>query len=195
MAYKERQTRLFTSLQPLSTTPLASPFDPSEEALLNNSDTSPITCHGVDSSFTRRLSLNDEISMYSLTPNSQPTTAYRKIGAGACGAVFARGGNSQDIAIKLAKVSKNTELWNDYVRHLMTSKQFRRFHFNEVSVPECYFFVPKDKTSESYFAHNPDLAKSRPSQSRPRSLPHPHQRPRHRADPLTLPWHPPLPHR
>ena len=126
---------------------LASLFDPSEAALLDISD-APLT---------PKLSLFDEMFMRSPTPDPQPTTAYRKIGAGACGAVFARDGNSEGLAIKLAKVSDNTELWNDYIRHSTISKHFRRFH-PEIAIPECHFFVPKD--TPSYFANNPDLSKA-----------------------------------
>lgn len=148
MEHKERQTRLFTSPKPLSTVQLAAPLNASEAALLD--------IYRIDSSSTPKVSLYDDISMYSSTPEPQSTTAYRKIGAGTCGAVFAQGGNSKGLAFKLAKVSDSPELWNDYVRHTTISKQFRRFQFEEVSVPARYFFVTKD--TKSYFDNNPDLA-------------------------------------
>ena len=47
---------------------------------------------------------------------------YRKIGAGACGAIFCQTGtgsgrNSTAVALKLAKDRTNPELWNDFVQH------------------------------------------------------------------------------
>ncbi|RYO88310.1 hypothetical protein DL766_003470 [Monosporascus sp. MC13-8B] len=66
--------------------------------------------------------------------------SYKKIGAGACGAVFAQEGES--LAMKLAKCT-DSDLWNDYSKHTLIFAKMKR-HEIEVKVPECYFFVPKE---------------------------------------------------
>ncbi|RYP23168.1 hypothetical protein DL765_001253 [Monosporascus sp. GIB2] len=66
--------------------------------------------------------------------------SYKKIGAGACGAVFAQEGKS--FALKLAK-STDSDLWNDYLMHLLIFEKIKRREI-EIKVPECYFFVPKE---------------------------------------------------
>ncbi|EEU44701.1 uncharacterized protein NECHADRAFT_49569 [Fusarium vanettenii 77-13-4] len=73
----------------------------------------------------------------------QQQEPFRKIGAGACGAIFGRPGKS--IVIKLAKASDNDELWNDCVKHKHLLKQFKLHHVTSVRIPKCYGFVPKDR--------------------------------------------------
>ncbi|RYP71371.1 hypothetical protein DL771_004859 [Monosporascus sp. 5C6A] len=96
--------------------------------------------------------LHRMLSIHSLVPTSpsfvkrQAATqaenkqSYRKIGAGACGAVFAQKGES--LAMKLAKCI-DSDLWNDYLMHTLIFEK-AKLHEIEIKVPECYFFVPKE---------------------------------------------------
>ncbi|KAK0712940.1 hypothetical protein B0T26DRAFT_813168 [Lasiosphaeria miniovina] len=91
-----------------------------------------------------------------LEPNydsSASSITFRKIGAGACGSVFAQDGKS--LAIKLAKPLDHTELWNDYQMHEEIARGFHRYIIDEVRVPGCYFFVPSDR--ESFWDKHPEL--------------------------------------
>ncbi|KAH6635155.1 hypothetical protein B0J18DRAFT_462282 [Chaetomium sp. MPI-SDFR-AT-0129] len=74
---------------------------------------------------------------------------FRKIGAGACGLIFAQDGKS--LVYKLAKVD-NDELWNDRIMHERIAGEFYRFAIDEVKVPECYYFIPQRR-----FGNNPEL--------------------------------------
>ncbi|KAK0631358.1 hypothetical protein B0T14DRAFT_532158 [Immersiella caudata] len=105
------------------------------------------------------LSLRSQISTSSSTAErhaeaqAKGKTVFRKIGAGACGSVFAQDGKS--LVIKLAKSSDHTELWNDYQMHEAIAREFRRYIIDEARVPECYFFVPSDR--ESFWEKHPEL--------------------------------------
>jgi len=100
------------------------------------------------------LSLKSQISTSSSAKTqAESQTSFRKIGAGACGAVFAQDGKS--VVFKLAKSSDNAELWNDYRMHVTIARQFQRYITDEVRVPDVYFFVPSDR--ESFWDKNPKL--------------------------------------
>jgi hypothetical protein len=88
----------------------------------------------------------------------QGLNTFKKIGAGACGAIFAQAG--QPLAVKLAK-GDNAALWNDYKKHANIASQFARYGVvvdDQIRVPACYFFVPPQTTS--YFDRNPDLVRA-----------------------------------
>ena len=80
---------------------------------------------------------------------------FRKIGAGACGAIFSQDGDENPVVIKLAKSSDHTELWNDYQMHAAIVHEFCRRDTTDVRVPECYFFVPSDRAS--FWDKRPEL--------------------------------------
>lgn len=84
-------------------------------------------------------------------PDDEATSpgGFRKIGAGACGLIFAQDG--LPLVYKLAKVD-NDELWNDYTMHQAIAREFYRFIIDEVRVPECYSFIPRGS-----FDNNPKL--------------------------------------
>lgn len=70
----------------------------------------------LDKQLHRLLSLDRPTSPSSSSPSPQPEPhqpSICKIGAGACGAIFARDGGTP-VAIKLAKSPNQTKLWNDY---------------------------------------------------------------------------------
>jgi len=73
-------------------------------------------------------------------------TIFRKGGPGACGAIFGQDGDEMSVVIKLAKSSDHTELWNGYQMHAAIAHEFGRRNITGVRVPECYFFVPSDRT-------------------------------------------------
>ncbi|KAL7959372.1 zinc finger domain-containing protein [Trichoderma compactum] len=110
----------------------------------------------------RMLSLRNQISTTSsdaqrhaaAQSRSEPTC--RKIGAGACGAIFGQDGKS--IVIKLAKTNDELALWNDYHRHTSIAEQFHKWDFKDVRIPECYYFVPKD--DPHFFRQRPELAEA-----------------------------------
>ncbi|KAL7815259.1 zinc finger domain-containing protein [Trichoderma gracile] len=84
---------------------------------------------------------------------SQVVSAFKKIGAGACGAIFAQNGKS--FVAKLSKTNDDS-LWNDYKMHTRISSAFRKWEFTEIKIPEVYFFVPHD--DPRYLEQNPELA-------------------------------------
>ncbi|RYP79017.1 hypothetical protein DL770_006762 [Monosporascus sp. CRB-9-2] len=79
---------------------------------------------------------------------------FKKIGAGACGAVFAQEG--KPLAMKLAK-STDSDLWNDYLMHTLIFEKIKR-HEIGIKVPECYFFVPKEHPE--YFQQHQTLSEA-----------------------------------
>ncbi|KAL7936605.1 zinc finger domain-containing protein [Trichoderma chlorosporum] len=117
----------------------------------NSAETSGLTGQDLD--------LHYMLSLQRQTPTaaqSQDTTNYRKIGAGACGAVFAQDGKS--FVIKLGKSDNEILLWNDYHKHTLIAKHFQKWVYTGVKIPECYFFVPRD--DPLYFDKNPELAEA-----------------------------------
>ncbi|KAJ1324113.1 DUF3669 domain-containing protein [Microdochium nivale] len=81
-----------------------------------------------------------------------PSTAFTKIGAGACGAIFARVGSS---VLKLAKPSPFS-LSNDYQKHKLIRSHMlaNGVHIN---IPECHWFMDAHHAG-SFFNANPQLA-------------------------------------
>ncbi|KAK4199785.1 hypothetical protein QBC40DRAFT_175450 [Triangularia verruculosa] len=75
----------------------------------------------------------------------QGTATFRKIGAGACGAIFAQDGKS--LVIKLGKTTDHASLWNDYKHHTHIEAVFDTYGGDSVvKIPECYYFVPHELT-------------------------------------------------
>ena len=113
----------------------------------------------LDKELHRMLSLGRQISTSSAAAElHEGKTGFRKIGAGACGSVFAQDGKS--VVIKLAKSPDHTELWNDYQMHTTIRHEFHRYinslYIKDgVRVPECYFFVPSDR--QSFWDKQPEL--------------------------------------
>ncbi|RYO85082.1 hypothetical protein DL764_009231 [Monosporascus ibericus] len=108
-----------------------------------------LSLHGIaESLYTAR---DDDCEEAAQAENLRP---FRKIGAGACGAVFAQEG--KPLAMKLAK-STDSNLWNDYLMHTLIFEKINR-HEIEVKVPECYFFVPKERTE--YFQQHRTLSEA-----------------------------------
>lgn len=115
------------------------------EAMPNESQ--PLPPKDVDNQLRHALSLNQ------IVPTSSPfgekptqfeqSNGFRKVGAGACGAVFGQHDNS--IVIKLAKVADSNELWNDYVVHSNLLEQFKLHQVTSVKIPKCYGFVPRGR--------------------------------------------------
>ncbi|KAK3360187.1 zinc finger protein-domain-containing protein [Lasiosphaeria hispida] len=105
------------------------------------------------------LSLHSQVSTSSSAAERHATAQvgslkiFRKIGAGACGAVFGQDGKS--LVYKLAKSGDGTELWNDYMMHSKIAKEFQKFIIDEVKIPKCHFFVKKDR--KDYFKNYPEL--------------------------------------
>lgn len=104
------------------------------------------------------LSLHGQVSTTSsaaerhAAAQAQDTKPFRKIGAGACGAIFAQDG--KPVAIKLAK-SDDTALWNDYKMHSAIAKHFAKYEIDNIRIPTCYFFVAKDESE--FFQNHPLL--------------------------------------
>ncbi|KAL6899991.1 zinc finger domain-containing protein [Trichoderma evansii] len=79
---------------------------------------------------------------------------YKKIGAGACGAILAQEG--RPFIVKVAKTD-DEQLWNDFTMHAAIAEQFRSWSFSEVRIPACYGFVPP---RDPYFDKNPALVEA-----------------------------------
>ncbi|KAK4460937.1 zinc finger protein-domain-containing protein [Cladorrhinum samala] len=116
-------------------------------------------------------SLDRMLSLGSQAPTSSSPTAeqhaaaqernsqtFRKIGAGACGAVFAPDGKS--VAFKLAKSDDGSELWNDYKMHDRIIRAFDKYMYmiDDVRVPECYIFSPS--TNQEFLDNCTGLAEA-----------------------------------
>ncbi|KAK3682898.1 hypothetical protein B0T22DRAFT_502070 [Podospora appendiculata] len=103
----------------------------------------------LDKELHRMLSLGSQISTSPSTAErhakaqAKGQAAFRKIGASACGSVFAQ--DRESVATKLAKSPDHTELWNDYQMHEEIARGFHRYIIDKVGVPECYFFDPSDR--------------------------------------------------
>lgn len=63
-----------------------------------------------------------------------------RIGAGACGAIFARDGKSE-----IAKISKmdGDDLWNDFRQHVKISGSLKNFPVRQLEIPSCMGFIPE----------------------------------------------------
>ncbi|KAL7783587.1 zinc finger domain-containing protein [Trichoderma ceciliae] len=83
----------------------------------------------------------------------QSDEPFRKIGAGACGAVFARDGEA--LAIKLAKRGNEDALRKDFRMHERIADQFDKWNFTAVKIPRCQFFAPRDEPT--YLNQHPKL--------------------------------------
>lgn len=137
-----------------SQSPTTASGNPGQDSIVPISD--PAVLH-LNQALRRMLSLHSEI------PNSPSSAAerhakaqtgaakpFRKIGAGACGAVFAQDGRG--FVVKLAKSDDHLELWNDYLKHTTIAAKFQHYIVNnDVRIPACHYFVPKDRTS--WFDH------------------------------------------
>jgi hypothetical protein len=85
---------------------------------------------------------------------------YRKIGAGACGAIFGVDGDST--VFKLAKADQES-LWNDFRIHKLIAEKFCKWRawkwkYTVVKVPACHYFVPKNEAL--YFEKNSKLVEA-----------------------------------
>ncbi|EHK23828.1 uncharacterized protein TRIVIDRAFT_45409 [Trichoderma virens Gv29-8] len=87
-----------------------------------------------------------------INPKENP---FRKIGAGACGAVFAQ--EARPLAIKLAKTDDQMALENEYHKHELIEQQFRKWGFTEVRIPDCFLFIPREDEGSLHFSQRPDL--------------------------------------
>ncbi|KAL7901362.1 zinc finger domain-containing protein [Trichoderma sp. SZMC 28014] len=101
------------------------------------------------------LSLRGQATATSSDAAADYEEGYRKIGAGACGAIFGLDGKS--VVFKLAKTDDDS-LWNDFQMHQLIAQSFRKWRYVDVKVPECYYFVPKDE--QLYFENNLSLVES-----------------------------------
>ncbi|EGO52010.1 hypothetical protein NEUTE1DRAFT_114027 [Neurospora tetrasperma FGSC 2508] len=115
----------------------------------------------LDKSLRLALSLHSTSpsSFFTEEENHAPTTPcpYRKIGAGACGAIFAQEGKS--VVVKLAKDPNSKELWNDFQQHRKISRLLNRvYQVEEVRVPKLLGFVPPKNTE--FWDAEPGLTKA-----------------------------------
>ncbi|KAK3948856.1 zinc finger protein-domain-containing protein [Pseudoneurospora amorphoporcata] len=82
---------------------------------------------------------------YEQRAQAEGAKAFRKIGAGACGAIFAQEG--QSVILKLAKDPSSAELWNDYSKHRKIARLFEDvYHVEGVRVPEVLGYMGPQRT-------------------------------------------------
>ncbi|KAF4982130.1 hypothetical protein FZEAL_2190 [Fusarium zealandicum] len=109
--------------------------------------TSPQTV--MDGELHRALTLDAVVSTTSsmarknAKAQQEQSDGFKKVGAGACGAIFSQPGKS--IVIKLAKSSDRDDLWNDYLMHKLIAEKFKDHEVTDIKIPECYSFIPKDR--------------------------------------------------
>ncbi|KAK3395377.1 zinc finger protein-domain-containing protein [Sordaria brevicollis] len=115
----------------------------------------------LDKNLHQAISLNSSLPSYTSAEEGIPVlsadpSSYRKIGAGACGAIFAQEGN-KSVVVKLAKgpVGDN-ELWNDFRQHCKIFHTFKKvYHIDEVQIPTPLGFIKPDV--DEFWAENPGL--------------------------------------
>jgi len=134
------------------------PSHPETEAYPGSSKASTAPSEAWTRSTDASTAPSDAFTAFS-EASPRPPDAYRKIGAGACGAVFACPG-PHTLAIKFAKAPDRTELWDDYVAHTAILEAFQRVQFTEVKIPQCHFFVPGSATSFFEPQQNPGLVET-----------------------------------
>ena len=81
---------------------------------------------------------------------------FRKIGAGACGAVFAADG--QSLAFKIGKTGTSNDgaaLWTDYQMHQRIINALREYKA-DIEIPTCHFYVTHD--DQEWWDKHQDLA-------------------------------------
>lgn len=81
---------------------------------------------------------------------------FKKIGAGACGAVFAQEGKS--VIVKLSKTNEDAPLWNDYIMHLKIQEYFRAYSVTDINIPKCHYFVPGN--THDWFSQHQSLVEA-----------------------------------
>ncbi|KAK5989937.1 hypothetical protein PT974_08200 [Cladobotryum mycophilum] len=131
---------------------------------VEESDTTTTTTglREIESGLNRMLSLYSQISTtssnaaYHATAQEKDTESFKKIGAGACGAVFAKDGES--LVAKLSKTNDDEPLWNDYITHSKIEAHFSKYSIQNICVPECYYF--SDRESTAFFNLRPGLVKA-----------------------------------
>ncbi|KFA76760.1 hypothetical protein S40288_11574 [Stachybotrys chartarum IBT 40288] len=81
---------------------------------------------------------------------------FRKIGAGACGAVFAADG--QSLALKIGKTGANDDgaaIWTDFQMHQRILKALRESQA-DIEIPTCHFYINHD--DQEWWDKHQDLA-------------------------------------
>ncbi|KAI1458351.1 zinc finger protein-domain-containing protein [Annulohypoxylon moriforme] len=139
-------------------TKLFSPLDPHEEE--HSTETQPLG--DIEQRLGHLLSRHSAVSAsLSFLQGKQQAaeeigsnSSFIKIGAGACGAIFAEDGEA--LVTKLAK-AHNKDLWNDYTMHTLIFEKAQAFNV-EVQIPRPYFFVPKD--DQEYFEKHLNLCET-----------------------------------
>lgn len=116
------------------------------------------TLSGPELELHSRLSLRNQLFATFLDTErldrNHTDNSYTKIGAGACGAIFAQEGKR--FVIKVAKTDDN-KLWNDCGMHASIADQFRSWNFAEVKIPAYFYFIPK---GDPYFDRHPALVQA-----------------------------------
>ncbi|KAI1385215.1 zinc finger protein-domain-containing protein [Hypoxylon trugodes] len=100
------------------------------------------------------LSIHSVVSTSSSSAEINTTPSFTKIGAGACGAIFAEAGKS--LVAKLAK-NPGLELWNDYKMHTLIYEKATPLGAR-IRIPRPYFFVPGDDAE--YFEKHTTLVEA-----------------------------------
>ncbi|KAI1108477.1 zinc finger protein-domain-containing protein [Nemania sp. NC0429] len=145
----DAQLRLLHLLDDPSPTPLGDLSKPAAAAseidlgrMLSARSVVPTTC-----SFAERQSKANE--------EARVAGTFRKIGAGACGAVFAADG--QSLAFKIGKTGTGDDeaaLWTDFNMHHRISDALRESKA-DIEIPTCHFYVNHD--DDEWWGKHQDL--------------------------------------
>lgn len=130
------------------------------DAITGEEDTEAHSLPSQESVLRKMLSLDTKLSTAFFDDGNNdpdaPSREFKKIGAGACGAVFAQ--ETESFAVKLAKTDDHLSLWNDYGMHASIADEFRNWGFTEIKIAECYYFVPSN--DPHYFSTNAALVEA-----------------------------------
>ncbi|KAF7542594.1 hypothetical protein G7Z17_g11443 [Cylindrodendrum hubeiense] len=125
-------------------------------------DASDVISSGADAALKRALSVDAVVSTSSSFAHRNTAAQhekpgdFRKIGAGACGVIYAPYGHS--VAIKLSRANNTEELRNDYFMHMRIIDTFQTCGITRIKIPKCYGFVSKD--DQKFWDNNPGLSEA-----------------------------------
>lgn len=100
----------------------------------------------------RGLSIHSPISTFSDAERADTPGAFRKIGAGACGVVYAADAARETQFTQMFKIAKSPDyhdqLWNDYKIHAELEEAFKIHNIgthpkSKIHIPACDYFVPE----------------------------------------------------
>ncbi|PKS06194.1 hypothetical protein jhhlp_007511 [Lomentospora prolificans] len=144
-----------------SSPPEASGESGTPDVILDSTSNSDDVGIRINRELKRMLTISTEITTtstnaeYDTEAQAHGATTFRKIGAGACGVIFAQDGKS--VVAKLGKVM-NGDLRNDYEKHKSIARAFHELKVTSFRIPDCYEYTARD--DGHYFNDHPELVEA-----------------------------------